>query len=112
MREETFFQLLTHVVIRLCTLTSGVSAPEDKALLHDAEVRAVQAILGMEDFRGPGGRDRLLAVLKALLGHLSAREPSSLEDDDLDAQEMAAFTNLLRGMSSASVPLFMEVFFS
>lgn len=83
----------------------------------------------MEDFRAHGGKDRLATVLRSIMSHFGdesvrrtisadlkgsadAERPAGFEADGKAARLSGAFQQLIKGLSSSSLPIFMEVFFS
>lgn len=134
-REETFFDLLSKVTFHFTRLTvAGDVRPE----LFEAEVAAILAVIGMEDFKAHGGRDRLTAIIRCIMRHF-ADEPVRLVLAGLRSPEsgrtsvtamgvvqegesagealsranklISAFQTLVKNLSSSSLPIFMDVFF-
>jgi len=77
----------------------------------------------MEDFRAPGGKERLGTVLRILVLHLEAEGACAASGNDSGKEPVlsngpaqsetlsSAFVTLLQGLSSSSHAVFMEVFF-
>lgn len=111
------------------TLTLLIFVIHNVHRLRDAELRTVVAAVGMEDFRAHGGKDRLAIILRSIMSHFNdegvrrtisadlkgnaeVEMPLDEQPDGKATKLSAAFQQLIKGLSSSSLPIFMEAFFT
>ncbi len=112
-RDENFFEILKNVESRLSSIAWIIPKIDiEPSLLKHSEIKCVNAMMAMEDFRTLGGVERLAIVMHSYTRNLFQLTDHTYHDDFDDSSSLRqGFQSFVKSLTSATLPQFMKIFF-